>query len=80
MLARIRELLGELLDATRAARAVPHLIECSAALELRLDALEQTTKSLSRDVNSLAVAASDHDAIIREHYLGGRCDAEVPDA
>jgi hypothetical protein len=80
MISRARELLGELVDVARTARALPHVVERNAALELRVIALEQRARKTDADINSLAVAASDHDAIIREHYLGGRCDAEVPDA
>jgi hypothetical protein len=80
VIGHVRELLAELVDVACAARALPHLIERNAALELRVIALEQRARKTDADIDSLAVAASDHDAIIREHYLGGRCDAEVPDA
>lgn len=80
MIARARELLAELVDVASAARALPHVIERSRDLELRILALEGRTDTFDQ-VADLATAGADTIAMVSELYIGPcGADAEVPDA
>jgi hypothetical protein len=81
VIGRARELLAELVDVARAARALPHVIERSRDLELRILALERRADALADHVSDLATAGADTIAMVSELYIGPRgADAEVPDA
>lgn len=73
MIGRARELLGELVDAARLARALPELVTKSAELELRIMRLERDRDTLADDCARANVIAS-------ELYLAPPADSEVPDA
>lgn len=74
MIGRARELLAELVDVVRTARALPHLVEVGRELELRVLRLEDDRDRLELELGHLTT-------ITRELYIGPTTsDAEVADA
>ncbi|HEX6020648.1 MAG TPA: hypothetical protein VFZ00_01550 [Solirubrobacter sp.] len=66
--------LRRAVDVARLVRDLPELIrlqaEFEAATASRLDDIERRLSTIETDIVELSVDLADHDAVIREHYLG----------